>query len=222
MISRLEFARQIDGPALEKEIDRLSGLGGSWVGAAQILSRRINCTLDWASLGPAGERFKFVASRGEAVVFWDRHKRCIIKLRGREENGFGTAGFGCILGQDTRGKIILSPGTMEQAIEREFLSWKSFQFACVYEARLEDGAGLLLRQDFVDGQAPTEKEIHHYMKEQGWTWMNGHSSISPVLQPYAWKRGNIGAFDANETNFIKAHADGEIYPIDLIVWHWPG
>lgn len=32
---------------------------------------------------------------------------------------------------------------------------------------------------------------------------------------------DIGAFDANPTNFVKSAVDGQIYPIDLIVWHWP-
>lgn len=221
MLSRQAFASQIDGHTLEKEIDRLSGMGGAWIGAAQMLSRRINCTLDWATLGPKGARYQFIASRGEAVVFWDRNNRCIVKLRGREENGFGTAGFGCTLGRDSRGLVIYHPGTMEQAIERESLSWKCFGFACRYEDRIEDDYGLLLSQDFVDGSEPTEKEIREYMIAEGWTWLNGDPTVSPSLQQYAWRRGQIGAFDANETNFIKAHADGKIYPIDLIVWHWP-
>ena len=221
MLSRTEFAAQIDGPAVEAEIDRLSRMGGGWLGAAQILTRRLNATLDWPVFGPEGSQFEILASRGEAVVFMDRLNHCIVKLRGREENGFGGAGFGCTLGRDARGMISFMPGSIHQAMEREALTWENFGFACRYEDILEEEAGLLLRQDFVDGRAPSGKEIHHYMKEQGWTWMNGDTSVSPVLQPNAWKRGNIGAFDANETNFIKAHADGEIYPIDLIVWHWP-
>ncbi len=221
MLSQSEFASQIDGDALEKEIDRLSSMGGGWVGAAQILSRRINCTLDWAAFGPKGARYKIIASRGEAVVFWDNDNKCVVKLRGREENGFGTAGFGCTLKRDDRGLVTYFPGTMEQAIQREALSWKCFGFACRFENIIGDEFGLLLTQDYVDGCAPTEKEIQEYMTGLGWTWLNGDAGVSPSLQQHAWKRGGIGAFDANETNFIKAHADGRIYPIDLIVWHWP-
>lgn len=28
-------------------------------------------------------------------------------------------------------------------------------------------------------------------------------------------------FDANETNFLKSDVDGQLYPIDLIVWTLP-
>ena len=88
MLSRSEFARQIDGPAVDREMDRLSRKGGGWITAATILSRRINGTLDWETPGGAGARYRIVGSRGEAVIFWDNHvKNRIIKLRGIEVNG---------------------------------------------------------------------------------------------------------------------------------------
>jgi hypothetical protein len=222
MLSRSELARLIDGPALEREIDRLGKLGGSWVQAATVLSRRINWTVDWADLGPAGARFRVIGSRGEAVLFDDREDpEVIIKLRGREENGFGDAGFGCILARNARGEVAYAPGTMEQAVEREKLTWEAFGFSCHVLDEVEDGMGLLLAQDFIEGIAPTEKEIHTYMIRQGWEWQRTNSGVSPTLCHFAWRKGNLGAFDANETNLIKSALDGEIYPIDLIVWHWP-
>ena len=89
MLSRSELARLIDGPALDREITRLSKLGGGWVEIASVLSRRINWTLDWAELGSESARFRIVASRGEAVIFWDMSATTptLMKLRGREENG---------------------------------------------------------------------------------------------------------------------------------------
>ena len=88
MLSRSELARLIDGPALDREIERWGKMGGGWVNAATVLSRRINWTVDWADLGPAGSRFRVVSSRGEAVLFDDAEDASIIvKLRGREENG---------------------------------------------------------------------------------------------------------------------------------------
>ena len=157
------------------------------------------------------------------MIFWDDQAEVptLIKLRGCEENGFGDAGFGCILGLNARGEIAYMPGTMEQAVEREKLTWEAFGFSCRVLDEVEDGMGLLLAQDFIEGTAPTEKEIHAYMTRQGWEWQRTNRSVSPTLCHYAWRKGSLGAFDANETNLIKSTLDGAIYPIDLIVWHWP-
>lgn len=57
MLSRSELARLIDGPALDREIRRLGKMGGGWIHAATVLSRRIHGTLDWADLGQEGARF---------------------------------------------------------------------------------------------------------------------------------------------------------------------
>ncbi len=224
MLSRSELARLIDGPALDREITRLSKLGGGWIEVASVLSRRINWTLGWADLGPAGARFRIVASRGEAVIFWDENASSptLMKLRGREEHGFGDAGFGCILARNPRGLIGYAPGTMADAIERERLTWDAFGFACRVLDVVEDESALLLEQDFIVGEAPSEQEIHAYMISEGWQWQRDSREVSPTLSSYAWRKGKLGAFDANSTNFIKYTHDGKIYPIDLIVWHWPG
>ncbi len=222
MLSRSEFAKLIDGASFDRELERLTRKGGGWVEAASVLSRRINWTLDWEDLGPPGARYKVVGSRGEAVLLWDDLLRTrIMKLRGREENGYGSAGFGCILTRSAQGRVVYGPGSLGQAIERERLTWEQFGFSCQVEAVLENDAGLLLAQDFIVGSAPTEAEIQAYMRARGWESLRGCREVSPVLQNHAWRRGKVGAFDANETNFIKAAADGLIYPIDLIVWHWP-
>ncbi len=219
MLTPAQFAQQVDGPALDREISRLGAKGGAWVLAASVLSRRVNTTLDWEPLGPEGARYRVVASRGEAVLFWDTHtKKRILKLRGLEENGFGSAGFGCILGRDVRGMIGYEPGTLEQAIEREELTWREFGFACRCEDVIGDGVGLLLAQDFVNGSAPTLREIHSYMQAHGWESLAAARDVKPTLRDHAWRRGDVYAFDANETNFIKSEADGLVYPIDLIVW----
>lgn len=222
MLKRFELAQLIDGAALDREVERLSRKGGSWVEAAAILSRRINWTVDWSDLGPADARLSVIGSRGEAVLFDDRADPTqIIKLRGREENGFGSAGFGCILGRDKMGRVAYAPGTMAQAMEREELSWQQLGFACSVAHVIEEDAGLLLTQHFIVGQAPKDAEIQAYMRRNGWEHLHGHREVAPTLQAHAWRRGDVAAFDANETNFIKADADGKIYPIDLIVWHWP-
>ncbi|MBN8421338.1 MAG: hypothetical protein J0L73_20665 [Verrucomicrobia bacterium] len=161
MLTQREFAQLVDGPSVDREIDRLTKKGGGWLQAAQILSRRVNGTLDWEELGPSGSRYQIVGSRGEAVLFWDSHlKNRIVKLRGREENGYGTAGFGCILARNERGMIDYGPGTLEQAMERERLSWEHLGFGCVFEDVIgADVSGLLLAQAFISGFAPTEQEI---------------------------------------------------------------
>jgi hypothetical protein len=222
MLSRSELARLINGPALDREITRLGKLGGSWIEVASVLSRRINWTLGWENLGPAGSRFSAVGNRGEAVLFDDRENpKRIVKLRGREENGFGDAGFGCILSRNARGLVAYAPGTMANAIEREQLTWEAFGFACRVLDMLGGEAALLLEQDFIIGEAPSEKEIHAYMVSEGWEWQRESREVSPTLNTYAWRKGNLGAFDANPRNFVRSTQDGKVYPIDLIVWHWP-
>jgi len=222
MLTQREFARLVDGPAVDREIDRMAKKGGGWLQAAQILSRRVNGTLDWEDLGPAGARYSVIGSRGEAVLFDDREDASrIIKLRGREENGYGTAGFGCILVRNERGMIEYGPGTIEQAMERERLSWEHLGFGCVFEDVIGDGAGLLLAQAFIGGTAPTEQEVRAWMMQHGWESLNEARDVTAPLRNHAWRRGEIGAFDANETNFIKSDVDGLLYPIDLIVWTMP-
>lgn len=222
MLSQRDFARLLDGPALEREIDRLTRKRGGWLDVAQILSRRINGTVDWEELGAAGSRFSVIGSRGEAVLFDDRERpELIIKLRGREENGFGTAGFGCILVRNERGMIEYGPGTLAQALERERLSWEHLGFGCEFDDLIGEEAGLLLTQRFVRGGAPSLREIHAWMTSRGWEPLTHRRDVAVTLRDHAWQRGGIGAFDANETNFVKCEADGELYPIDLIVWRMP-
>ena len=221
-LSQRDFAKLLDGPAVDREIDRLSRKRGGWLDVAQILSRRINGTVDWEPLGPAGARFSVIGSRGEAVLFDDRMDESrIIKLRGREENGYGTAGFGCILVRNERGMIEYGPGSMSQALERERLSWEVLGFGCELEAMIGDDAGMLLAQRFIAGTAPTEREIRAWMTAHGWEPLHMRRDVSVTLRDHAWQRDGIGAFDANETNFIRSDADGELYPIDLIVWPMP-
>jgi hypothetical protein len=204
-ISQRDFAQLLDGPAVDREIDRLTQKRGGWLDVAQILSRRIN------------------GSRGEAVLFDDRMDESrIIKLRGREENGYGTAGFGCILVRNQRGMIEYGPGSMAQALERERLSWEVLGFGCELEAIIGESAGMLLAQHFIAGTAPTEREIHAWMTSRGWEPLQMRRDVSVTLRDHAWQRDGIGAFDANETNFVRSETDGEVYPIDLIVWPMPG
>lgn len=152
MLTQQELAGLVDGPSLDREIDRLTKKGGGWLNAAQILSQRVNSTVDWENLGPAGWRYQVVGSRGEAVLFWDNLlKNRIVKLRGREENGYGTAGFGCILMRNERGLIEFGPGTIEQAMERGRLSCEHLGFGCVFEAVIGNGNWLLLAQAFIGG-----------------------------------------------------------------------
>ena len=168
MISQREFAQLLDGPAVDREIDRLTRKRGGWLDVAQILSRRINGTVDWEPLGPAGARLSVIGSRGEAVLFDDRiDPTRIIKLRGREENGFGTAGFGCILVRNERGMVEYGPGSVSQALNRERLSWELLGFGCELETMIGDNVGMLLSQRFIVGNTPTEGEIQAWMIAHG-------------------------------------------------------
>lgn len=221
-LSQREFALLVDGPSLDREIDRMTKKRGGWLDSAQILSRRINGTLDWEPLGPAGSRYSVIGSRGEAVLFDDRERpERIVKLRGREENGYGTAGFGCILTRNERGMIDYGPGTLAQALERERLCWERLGFGCEFEAVIGEEAGLLLQQRFITGSAPSDKEISAWMTEHGWRPLAERRDVVVTLRSHAWERDGIGAFDANDTNFIKSDVDGLLYPIDLIMWPMP-
>jgi len=221
MLSQRDFAQLVDGPSLEREIDRLTRKRGGWLDVAQILSRRINGTVDWAELGQAGSRYQVVGSRGEAVLFWDQQLQRIVKLRGREENGFGTAGFGCILVRNERGIIQYGPGTAAQALERERLSWEHLGFGCKLDTFIGEEAGMLLSQPFICGSTPSERDIRAWMTSHGWEPLTHCADVAVTLRDHAWQRDGIGAFDANDTNFIQCEADGELYPIDLIVWPMP-
>ena len=186
-LSRSELAQLIDGASLERELERLGRKGAGWIEVASVLSRRINWTLDWADLGPDGARYSVIGSRGEAVLLWDNLLRNrIMKLRGQEVNGFGGAGFGCILGRGHLGRICYQPGTLDQAIERESLSWQHLGFSCYAEAIIEDEAGLLLAQDFIVGSAPTEQEIQAYMLANGWDWLQGCRKWRTCFVPSPW------------------------------------
>jgi hypothetical protein len=229
MLSPQEYASQVDGAVIEAEIDRLSSLhSADAVETATRLSRRINRTVEWNPLGPEGARFRLMTSRGEAVVFWDDADggERVIKLRGREENGFDTTGFGCILGRNARGLIELQPGTLAQAVIRESLCWEQFGFGCTIEEVIGEDAGLLLAQRWIRPDTTLsprtlQQRISQWMNERGWEPLRERSDVSVSLRNHAWHRDGMGAFDTNETNFILSAEDGALYPIDLVVWPLP-
>ena len=219
MLAKRELARRINGPALDKEIDWLARKG--WLDAAQILSARVNRTVDWEALGDSAAPYSILASRGEAVVFFDQSVGRVYKLRGREENGFGGAGFGCILMENEKGRLDLAPGTLQQAIKREDLAAEEFGFACEVEATIDGEDGLLLSQRFISGVAPTAKDVETYFLSLGWESLSSCRDLAIGIRPNAWRRGDVIAVDANETNLVKSTIDGRIHPIDLIVWRCP-
>lgn len=227
MLTQQDFALSIDGVAVNAEIDRLSQQGADGVTMASRLSRRINCTVDWEPLGPDGARYRHMASRGEAVVFWDDLEGDrVIKLRGKSENGYETTAFGCILGRNKLGLIELQPGTLAQTVIRESLCWEYFGFGCHVEAVVGDDVGLVLTQKWIRpvntaSKLTLEREIRSWMIARGWEPLTNRQDVSITLRDEAWQRDGIGAFDVNETNFIKSEEDGELYPIDLIVWPLP-
>lgn len=64
MLSPQEFANQVDGVAIEAEIDRLSSQHrADTVEMASRLSRRIHRTVEWSPLGAEGSRFRLMTSR---------------------------------------------------------------------------------------------------------------------------------------------------------------
>ncbi len=168
-----------------------------------------------------------MASRGEAVVFWDDvAEDRVIKLRGKPENGYETTGFGCILGRNKSGQIELQSGTLAQAVIRESLCWEQFGFGCDVEAVIGEDIGLILSQRWirpVNGGLRTAflQGIKAWMAERGWEPLMSRRDVSISLRAEAWQRDGIGAFDVNETNFILSEEDGQLYPIDLIVWPMP-
>lgn len=227
MLTQRDFALSIDGVAIDAEIDRLGQQGSDGVEMARRLSRRVNCTVDWENLGQSGSRYRHMASRGEAVVFWDDLAGDrVIKLRGRPENGFETTGFGCILGRNKHGLIELQPGTLAQAVIRESLCWEQFGFGCTVEAVVGDDIGLVLSQKWIrpantSSRTVLQKEIEAWMIERGWERLTDRRDVSISLRGEAWQYDAMGAFDVNETNFIQSEEDGLLYPIDLIVWPMP-
>jgi hypothetical protein len=227
MLTQKDFARQIDGAAIDAEIDRLCRQGADGVGMASQLSRRINGTVDWHPLGLDGARYRHMASRGEAVVFWDElDGERLIKLRGMPENGYETTGFGCILGRNKLGLIELQPGTLAQAVIRESLCWEHFGFGCHVEAVVGEDVGLVLTQKWIRPLAnfaisTLRREIQTWMSARGWQPLADHRDVSSTLRDEAWHRDGMAAFDVNVTNFIKSEEDQELYPIDLVVWPLP-
>lgn len=227
MLTQRDFALSIDGVAIDAEIDRLCKQGADGVAMAGRLSRRINCTVDWENLGPDGARYRHMASRGEAVVFWDDLAGDrVIKLRGKPENGYETTGFGCILGRTKSGQIDLQSGTLAQAVIRESLCWEQFGFGCDVEEVIGEDIGLILSQRWIrpadeGSRTALQREIKTWMAERGWEPLVNRRDVSISLSSEAWQRDGIGAFDVNETNFIRSEEDGLLYPIDLIVWPMP-
>ncbi|MEM7013675.1 MAG: hypothetical protein AAF585_19565 [Verrucomicrobiota bacterium] len=107
---------------------------------------------------------------------------------------------------------------MEQAIESEHLSYGKFGFGCDVEDVLESEDELLLSQKWVKGVEVTKQEIETYFLSNGWDSLSQNRELAVRICPNAWKRGDVIAVDANETNLIKSTIDSKIYPIDLTVW----
>lgn len=227
MLSQREFALLIDGHAIDVEMDRLVRQGADGVEMAGRLNRRIQRTVDWNPLGPEGARFRHMTSRGESVVFWDdleAHR--VIKMRGGQEHGFETTGFGCILGRNKHGLIELQPGTLAQAVIRENLCWEMFGFGCLIEEIIGDDVALLLSQEWIRpsevvSSSNLKRQIRDWMTSQGWESLSERRDVSPLVCDDAWHRDGMGAFDVNENNFVLSADNGALYPIDLIVWPLP-
>ncbi len=227
MLTQEEFAQLIDGQSIETEMDRLVKLGPDGVDMATRLSRRIQRIVDWKPLGSEGARFRLMTSCGESVVFWDdQTANQVVKMRGAPESGFETTGFGCVLGINKQGLIDVQPGTLAQAIVRESLCWDLFGFGCQVEDIVGDDAALLLSQRWIKpaDNIPTSAinhRIENWMARQGWKSLAESRSVSPLICNHAWHKDGVGAFDVNESNFILSAMNGELYPIDLIVWPLP-
>ncbi|MGY8643556.1 MAG: hypothetical protein ACKVJU_20985 [Verrucomicrobiales bacterium] len=168
MLTRQSFAKEINGPSVDDAVISAGKRGGGWLDWSAVLNRSLYKTLDWAPLGGEDARFRFLSSRGEAVIFrGDFQKDRVLKLRGLEENGF-MGGFGSIIGRNERGKLDYLVGTLEQALERERPTWREFGFGCDVFDILEGEVGLVLEQRFINGEAPTETVIRDYMIANGW------------------------------------------------------
>ena len=217
-LTRSSCAKKINEPSVSKAIDESTARGSGWLDWASNLTRRVYKALDWEPLGDHQAPYSLLASRGEAAVFWDGESNDrVLKLRGPGENGF-MGGFGSILGPNSSGQIDFLRGTLEQAIEREAISWSEFGFGCTLEAVLEEDAGALFAQQFINGVSPTPQEISEAMEQDGWESVSENSQLDPQIRKDAWYRNGILAVDGNPTNFVKSRADGKVYAIDLIVW----
>jgi hypothetical protein len=153
-----------------------------------------------------------IGAGGEAAVFFDETSQQVIKLSGPPAR----CAFGWIIRQDAEGRLSLSPGSLDEILDRLSLFEALFQSGISIGSIGENDAFLVLRQPFIGGRHPTEAELHAHMRALGWAPLNA-PCIGDTLEKLTCSRGRYLATDVRSENAIVSESTGIIHPIDFIV-----
>jgi hypothetical protein len=153
-----------------------------------------------------------IGAGGEATVFGDPKSQQVIKLSGPPAR----CNFGWIIRRSREGILTLSPGSLDEILDRLSLFEALFSSGITIDSIGENDSFLLFRQPFIGGRHPTETELHNYMRSLNWAPLNA-PCIGDTLEKLTWQKGRFLATDVRSENAIISEATGTLHPIDFIV-----
>lgn len=200
-----EFRARLDSRQVEGELDAIFRESPEF---GRNLAHRLSPFLEADESGP----LTLIGAGGEAAVFFDPSKQQVIKLCGPPAR----CGFGWVIRRDAHGTLVLSPGSLDEILDRLSLFEAIFPSGISLDSIGKDDAFLVFRQPFIVGRHPTASELDEHMHSRGWV-PHRESCIGDTLEKLTWKKDRFLATDVRSENALVSEATGAIHPIDFIV-----
>lgn len=205
-ISPIEaFCARLDTRQVEGELDAIFRESPEF---GRNLAQRLATFLETECHGP----LTLIGAGGEAAVFFHTASQQVIKLSGPPAR----CNFGWVIRRSPEGILTLSPGSLDEILDRLSLFEALFQSGISIDSIGENDAFLLFRQPFIVGRHPTEAELHALMRGLGWSPHNV-PCVGDTLEKLTWIKGRFLATDVRSENALVSEATGMIHPIDFIV-----
>lgn len=199
------FRNRIDSRQVEDELDSIFRESPEF---GRNLAQRLEPFLGDESKG----LLTLIGAGGEASVFFVPENQQVVKLSGPPAR----CGSGWVIRRAISGQLTLSPGGLDEIIDRLSLFEALFPSGIQLDAIGENDSFLLFRQPFIVGRHPTQAELEAHMRSLGWAPQN-LPCIGDTLEALTWGKGRFLATDVRPENAIVSEATGTVHPIDFIV-----
>ena len=199
------FCSRLDSIQVEGELDAIFRESPEF---GRNLAQRLEPFLAGVSQGS----LTLIGAGGEAAVFFAPKSQQVVKLCGPPAR----CGFGWIIKRNYTGFLTLTPGGLDEILDRLALFEALFQSGITIDSLGENDEFLAFRQPFIVGRHPTEAELHAHMRGLGWAPHNA-PCVGDTLEKLTWIKGRFLATDVRSENALVSEATGMIHPIDFIV-----
>lgn len=200
-----DFCARLDSRQIESELDAIFRESPEF---GRNLALRLEPFLEETAEGS----LTLIGAGGEATVFFDPESQHVVKLSGPPAR----CDFGWIIRRNAKGVLSLSPGSLDEILDRLSLFEALFRSGIAIDCIGENDSFLVFRQPFIGGRHPTVGELEKHMRSLGWSPLNA-SCVGDTLEKLTWQKGQFLATDVRPENALVSEATGIIHPIDFIV-----